>query len=349
MVLIEKINKYKNKIFKFIEKEINIFNSDFLDYSFEKNELFENYKNFILRGKGIRGSLVFLTNNLFKGKKINRKNFYYLASFFELIHSTLLIHDDIMDDDTLRRGEKTINFYYQEKYQKISQESKNLGNNLAINIGDIGFFISFYFLSKLNIDKKTKNYLIYFLTKEYIKVALAQTDDVVYSSTNYEPKEEEIKKIYLYKTSRYTFVLPIISTLILIKNKNYKNKNLIKILENLGLIFQITDDLIGFLSDETGKTIGSDIKENKKTIIYFYLKKEIKNDFKKIFGKKNVKSEEINRIRFFYLNSKTKRIIEEKIDQLKIEVEKILLKEKFPKKFNQFILEIIKYLIERKK
>lgn len=351
MDLIKKIEKLKKEIFKFIEDSLNKnYKKIFFEYGNEKLEVFELYKKFIKKGKGIRGGLVFLADEIFSGKKILKENLFYLGSFFEIIHSSLLIHDDFMDQDKTRRGSKTINYFFEEKFSERSKNQNHLGNSIAVNIGDIGFFIGFDLINKLKLNNNLKKEIINFLIKDYIKVALGQIDDVLFSQTSLEPEKSVIKKIYLYKTARYTFVLPVISTLILKKNQLAYNKNLIKILENLGIIFQITDDVIGFLSDETEKDIGSDIRENKKTLIRYYLFNELKdNNLKNIFGKENLKNEEILKIRNFYQQSNSKIKIEKIIERLKIETKKFIEKEIFPVNFKHLVTDFLDFLTSRKK
>lgn len=350
MDLIKKIKTKREKIFLFLDKKIKDHQYLFETYDKNKNEYFELLKNFIKRGKGIRGALVLLTDEIFDDKKIDELNLLYLASFFEIMHSVLLIHDDFMDNDKFRRNEKTINYYFYNQFNNLKKNQNHLANSLAVNIGDIGFFIGFDFFNKINSDYKNKEKIFSFIVSEYIKVALAQTDDVIFSQTNIEPDIDTIKKIYLHKTARYTFVLPIISTLYLKKNNLYKNKNLITILEDLGLVFQITDDFIGFLSDETGKDKGSDIRENKKTIIRYFLIEELKDSsLKNIFGKTNLTNKDIFQIRQFYQQSKTKEKIDFLLKNIEKDIYSNLKKINLPKQFHQLILDFFSYLIERKK
>ncbi|MFN4212791.1 MAG: polyprenyl synthetase family protein [Microgenomates group bacterium] len=348
MDLIKKINFYRNLFLPKINLELNNYSSIFYDYSSEKKEIIDLLKKLVIKGKGIRGSLVYIINEILN-LKIKEKNLFYLAAFFEIIHSSLLIHDDIMDNDTSRRGGKTIHFYYQEKFKEIKTDDL-VGKNFAINIGDIGFFIGFDFFNKVKLEKNKKSQLLSFIIKEYIQVALAQIDDVFFSQTKNEPKIDEILKIYLYKTARYTFALPILTVIFIKDHQYFGNKNFLSILEKLGIIFQISDDLIGFLSDETGKDLGSDIRENKKTLIRYFLTKELKNNqLKNLFGKKNIDKNEIKKLRDFFEVSKTKRKINKIINHYRNEIIIDLKKNNYPQKFKNLILEFIEYLISRKK
>ena len=348
MYLIKKINFYRNIFLPKLNLELKKYESIFYDYSSEKKGTIDLLKKLIIKGKGIRGSLVYITDEIFN-LEINENNLFYLAAFFEIIHTSLLIHDDIMDDDTLRRGGKTIHFYYEEKFKKIKTNDL-IGKNFAINIGDIGFFVGFDFLNKIQIESKIKSQLFSLIIKEYIQVALAQMDDVFFSQTINEPRVDEILKIYLYKTARYTFVLPILATLFVKNHQYFYNKNFLSILEKLGIIFQISDDLIGFLSEQTGKDLGSDIRENKKTIIRYFLIKELKNNnLKNFFGNKKIKKEEIKKLKRFFENSKAKNQIYKIINNYKDEIVINLDRYNYPQKFKNLLFEFIDYLISRKK
>ena len=83
--------------------------------------------------------------------------------------------------------------------------------------------------------------------------------------------EKEIYDIYVNKTSWYTFIGPLLLGAISTNMENEKLKNIIDVGINLGIAFQIKDDLLGLYSTNNvmGKTL-NDIKENKQTIIYKY-------------------------------------------------------------------------------
>ncbi len=345
MFLLKKIDESKPLIFNFIKNLFLNYKSTFLDYSKKNNDIYKKYLNFITNGKCLRGSIVLIANEIFDGLTIKKEILLNLASFFEITHSSLLIHDDIMDNDKKRRNQDTINYFFYKKYK-----NNHLANSLAISLGDIGFFIGTNLINKISTNYKIKNQLLNFITSEYIKVSLAQNDDVLYSNTHINPNHHNIEKIYLFKTARYTFVLPIISVLILKNNNFYKNKDLIKILEYLGIIFQISDDLIGFLSDKTGKDLGSDIRENKKTIIRYYLMKELKNNqLKNLFGKKNLNNEELKKLRNFYQKSKTKKLVINLIEDYSKKILNLIKKNNLPEEFNNLIIDTLKYLKKRDK
>ena len=350
MDLIKEINRYKKIIDCDLEKLKEKYFNLFKQYKKDSPKYLNQFIDFAKRGKGVRGTLVFLTEKLFEKPKIEKETLKKLALVFEVIHSSLLIHDDIMDNDSLRRGQPTIHVFFNQRYEKfLKEKNDNLGKSIALSLGDIGFFIAFDILSSININPTIKN----FLAQELIKTGLAQIDDVFFSQTKIEPEIDDIFAIYKGKTSRYTFVLPIL-TILKIKNINLQKQKIIEeILEDLGIIFQISDDLIGIFSEESGKDKGSDIREDKKTIIRYLLFKDKKTptNIKKIFGKDKISEDEIENLKSFINQYDIKKEIENIIEEIKNKVQNKMEKNKkiLPEKFIPLVNNFINYLITRKK
>ena len=85
--------------------------------------------------------------------------------------------------------------------------------------------------------------------------------------------EKAVLDLYRYKTGRYTFSLPLMMGATLAGSDAATLAKLERLGEDLGILFQLKDDEIGIFGDEaeTGKPIGSDIREGKKTLFYVYL------------------------------------------------------------------------------
>jgi len=350
MDLIKEINRYKKIIDCDLEKLKEKYFNLFKQYKKDSPKYLNQFIDFAKRGKGVRGALVFLTEKLFEKPKIEKETLKKLALVFEAIHSSLLIHDDIMDNDSLRRGQPTIHVFFNQKYEKfIKEKNDNLGKSIALSLGDIGFFIAFDILNSININPTIKN----FLAQELIKTGLAQIDDVFFSQTKIEPEMDDIFAIYKGKTSRYTFVLPIL-TILKIKNIDLQKQKIIEeILEDLGIIFQISDDLIGIFSEESGKDKGSDIREDKKTIIRYLLFKDKKTptNIKKIFGKDKISEDEMENLKSFINQYDIKKEIENIIEEIKNKIQEKMKKNKqlLPDKFIALVNDFIDYLITRRK
>jgi geranylgeranyl diphosphate synthase type I len=172
------------------------------------------------------------------------------------------------------------------------------GKAMGICIGDIGFFIALDICSDVLENHPYKKEVMALLYQELIIVGLAQMDDVTFASTPNMPPTEQILRMYLYKTAHYTFSLPLSLGAILTGKSQEIVKDMEKLGENMGLLFQIRDDEIGVFFDtkKIGKPIGSDLRENKKTLIRALLEHKATPKEKKIlenFHKKEITDKDI--------------------------------------------------------
>ena len=249
-----------------------------------QNELIRSLLEFSLRGKSVRGSLLLYTYVVLGGKKYTEA--IKVASALELFHSSMLIHDDVIDNDTIRRNHPSIWHYYKEEIG-----SQEYGKSIAICIGDMGFFLGFEILSQLNFPPNSNIDIIKLFSKELNLVGLAEAYDIHYGYTNQFPSKETIELIYTYKTARYTFSIPFIAACILTDNKKLSRK-LEQLGETTGLLYQLKDDELGLIGnpEKTGKPIGNDIIEKKKTFILSELINSLtyeeKNQIEILFQKK---------------------------------------------------------------
>lgn len=249
--------KIENKINEILDKEINKFS----DNEFIRGSI-EELKRLSKGGKRVRGYLVKVGQMLF-GK--DDDSYIDLAAALEIFQTAILIHDDIIDEADKRRGMDTINFKYKG----------HLGISKAICIGDLGFFISYRIINKMDLTDELKAEIARIYSKTLYNTVNGEIVDVELplKSLKYHKDMDEkiIYDIYINKTAWYTIIGPILIGAAS-ANASYEDKK--KLAEagiNLGIAFQIKDDLLGLYSDVStiGKTL-NDIKENKQTIIYKY-------------------------------------------------------------------------------
>lgn len=230
---------------------------------------------FITAGKSLRGCLVLFIYNMF-AKSDSLINALPVAASLELIHSGALIHDDIMDHDDMRRHMKSIH----RQFEQFSTD-KRFGESMAINIGDLCFFLAFEQLSKSNFPDASR--LISLASQEFAAVTVAQQSDVASSYLSHKLSEEEIISLYRTKTARYTFSLPLMMAGVL-ANADVSTCNILESLgESMGILFQIRDDELSVIGDmvKTGKPVGSDEKNKKQTLIRLFLQEENSLDYSK--------------------------------------------------------------------
>ncbi len=313
-------------------------------------DVIQKLKKFALAGKMLRGSLVIFSEKMYGGEisKLSIK----VALSMELFQSGFLIHDDIMDRDSMRRSEKTIFFQYKDMFEeKNKNDAYHLGESMGISVGDFAFFLGFENLSLLP-EEKLKRILELF-SKEMLYVCLGQMDDVYFSTTDTNLSEERILSIYLYKTSRYSFSLPLMAGAILADAETDEVRKLEIIGENLGLIFQITDDLLGLYGSEEkiGKPVGSDIKENKKTLFYYYLFKNAdekdKRYLKGIFGREKINQKELNKVLSLLKKYEVEKIVTEKVTKLAKILSSQISELKVNENYKSKLLNFLEYNLNR--
>jgi geranylgeranyl diphosphate synthase type I len=220
---------------------------------------------FTERGKMIRGVLVALGAEMAGGRPGAAA--IRAGTALELIQSGLLIHDDIMDRDPRRRGGPSVH----EQYARVAPrgaEASHYGTSLAICAGEIAIFLAFEAVAKLPGRPRRAAGVQELFASEFGLVGLGQMLDVESGSTPGPLPERRILEIYRYKTARYSFYLPLAAGWALGGGRPAVCPALERLGEDLGLVFQIKDDELGLFGSAaaTGKPVGSDIREGKKTL-----------------------------------------------------------------------------------
>ena len=251
------------------------------------------------------------------------------AAALEIFHNFTLAHDDIMDNSMLRRGKKTINSKWD--------------NNTGILSGDVMLIISYEVLNQYQDSKYIQ--LSKKLTEISRLVCEGQQADMDFASKNDITENE-----YFEMIKNKTAVLIGCSFMFggIVAEANDLNTNLLyEIGLNLGIAFQLEDDLLDCFGDQEkfGKKIGGDIIEKKKTLLYLFtnskLESEKKLEFENIFNSNEItESEKINSIKLFYETSGALKYVKNKVkvyfNEAKMLIDKLELDKNTKKKLNLF-------------
>lgn len=279
----------KNNINKIIEND----NEDI-------NSIIQNY--FSITGKGVRPLLTLICSNLGK----YNKDVLSIASIIEIIHTTTLIHDDIIDKALERRGNITLNNIY--------------GNKKALFIGD------FLFARVLKEMSKLENYELHkYLTKTLKEICIGE---IIQNNNLFNTNVRIID--YLKKIKRKTAMLISFSCVAGAICSNAKMSDIIacyKFGHFLGMSYQIMDDYLDFAVDKEtfGKDVGQDLLNGNFTfpiILKFLKDKNRFNDFK------NMTIEEKNKLIFEIKNDNeildaTKKLSNKYLEKAKVAIERI--------------------------
>lgn len=248
------------------------------------------------KAKHIRGVLIALGYSIAisNKKKPHKDEWIDLSAAYELLETSILIHDDVFDKAASRRGEETIHKTLSVCY------GTNAAQSAAVCSGDIGFYI----VNKI-IMESYKNHKMCFDVLLYLQNIVITTikgelldvllpleakknifNDIPFLKSYLLKNSEQVN---ILKTACYTTVGPLTLGMIL----GGADKNSIKEMQNfaveLGVVFQLADDMRDIFGNGIGKPRGADIAEHKITTLYAYAASnpEYKNELSGCYGKKN--------------------------------------------------------------
>lgn len=195
-----------------------------------------------------------------------------IMAAIELLQSYLLIHDDIMDRDEMRRGGPTAHVMYRHHcVERGWSDCEHYGISQAITAGDMLEASAVGLLSSPHLPPSIVPQLIATYSRGLRKVAYGQYLDVLLSKLRIEEvREKDVLLVYKLKTSSYTVELPL--HLGAIASGSHSERILRELSTYAipaGIAFQVRDDIIGLYGDPsiTGKPAGSDVRSKKKTLL----------------------------------------------------------------------------------
>ena len=221
-------------------------------------------------GKKIRPRLSLISSSIDKRKYKKRIT---LAAVIELLHTATLVHDDVVDNSSVRRGLTSVN--------------KVWSNAHGVLIGD--YIYSKAFMLMVQIGKQNILSELAHATNDISKGELIQLDAL----NNTKIKLDDLENISYFKTGRL-FEAAAQSGALLANSDNQCQKNISECAKNLGILFQIKDDLIDYSknSKKIGKPVFQDLREGKVTYPFYFAyenaNKAEKLNLKSFLGKSNL-------------------------------------------------------------
>lgn len=288
-----------------------------------------------LGGKRLRPLLLMLAADMFSADLKDTDN---AAIAIELAHNFTLLHDDIMDASPLRRGKPTV-------YQKF-------GTDKAILSGDVMFAKAYDYLLKYDKEKATA--LMKTLAGVMVQVCEGQAYDM-----NFEQRNDVSAKEYITMISLKTAVLLVASLKMgaIIAGASAEDMNaLTEFGLYLGIAFQLRDDVLDCWSDleEFGKVIGSDIVDNKKTILFLTaVEKADEKDLQELVSwyleKTNDFQTKKQRVIELFEKYKVRDVVEQMIGQYTIQALATLDKINVDESKKENLKALTSQLVDRKK
>jgi len=248
-----------------IKSELNLIENTLKTYLDSQHPFINQVSEYIVfsGGKRIRPLLTVLSAKLFLDKKANSKyleSIYKTSILFEYLHAATLLHDDVVDDAQFRRGRKAARTLW--------------GNQATILVGDYLYAKALRIASSLENPK-----VMDVITQTTLLMSEGEVLQLI-NIDNHNLTESEYEEVIFRKTAVLISACCEVGAILggATSKKCFLLKNFGKY---LGLAFQIVDDLLDYLSVETGKDLGKDFKEGKITLPVIYALEMASNEEKK--------------------------------------------------------------------
>ncbi len=232
--------------------------------------IMQDVAEFVLRpGKRIRPLLFLQTCRALKAElQVDDPDLLKMAAALEFLHAFILIHDDIIDQAEERRGLPCL-------HRKIERRLINLADreraamSLALVAGDILFAIAQRVILETKIAPSSKVKIANLTLDSMIATGAGESADVVFGTRDVaKVGASEIESMYYFKTTRYTFELPMVLAAAVTDQPADVSAELAAIARPIGFAFQIQNDLAEFRAfDPATLTSSQDVTQGKKTVL----------------------------------------------------------------------------------
>ncbi|MET1101396.1 MAG: polyprenyl synthetase family protein [Pyrodictiaceae archaeon] len=263
------------------------------------------------------------------------------AAAVELVHNFTLIHDDIMDRDEYRRGVPTVH--------------KLWGEPMAITAGDLLFAKAFEVVSSAldkGVPPENVAEAARVLARATSIIAEGQAMDMMFEDRDDVTLEEYLDMIYR-KTGALFEASAVLGGLVATTDKLYLSR-LADFGRNLGIAFQIKDDILGLIGSEEklGKPVYSDIREGKKTVLVIYALEHLDDQDREkllsILGDREATREELEEAAALIKKTGAVEYAEELAKDYAEKARQILLD--FPdNEARNILLEVVDFIVAREK
>lgn len=231
-----------------------------------------------------------------KTQKIKKTNeIWRVCEAVELIHTSLLMHDDFMDRDVVRRGKPTTQEFF-------AKGDRHYGDSMAVCVGDAVLCLGYERFLEANLNKESLFVAMRQLLRGITNTAFGQAFDNSLVKLG-KFSSQDVLDLHYAKTALYTYETPLLSGAILSEVSN----EVLEILKNYskyaGIAFQLQDDILGVFGDEvkTGKSSNSDLLQGKVTMMYIKAM-EVATDLQKqkigcVWGNEKAEIEQIEEVK----------------------------------------------------
>jgi geranylgeranyl diphosphate synthase, type I len=221
-------------------------------------------------GKRFRPALVVASFTAFGGDPEDSPSLYAVAAAFELLHTAFVVHDDVIDHDTVRRGIPNVTGEFRERARERGADAAGaaiLGDAAAILAGDLLLHEASRLIGLADVSPRVRSGLFGLLDDAIYVSAAGELADVENAVMPDFAEAEAIFDATFNKTAVYSFSAPLCAGALLAGASPAALEALDAEGGRLGLAFQLVDDLIGAFGspEQAGRDAGGDLRESKRT------------------------------------------------------------------------------------
>ena len=224
-------------------------------------------------GKRMRPRMVFAAYESLGGTDFEAAA--YVGAAFELLHTALIVHDDVIDRDFSRRGLPNTSGQYRDRASAAGSDAasaEHRGISAAVIAGDLALFNSCRLIDRSGVSGEVRARLLEVMDDALFASAAGELIDVDFSFGTDMPRVDDILTMERLKTAVYSFECPLQAGAILAGAPHETVATLADFGREIGIAYQIVDDVLGVfgVEEETGKSTLGDLREGKRTVMIAY-------------------------------------------------------------------------------
>lgn len=235
--------------------------------------LWETLEKSTVGGKRLRPQIVMTAYTHLGGQDLEAAA--RVGAAFELLHTALIVHDDVIDLDFVRRGQDNVPGVYRRRAEAAGEApavARHRGLSVGVIAGDLALSGAFRMLDSVTTDPATRETLAGILDEAVFASAAGELIDVDFSLQPGAPPVAEILDMERLKTAVYSFEAPLRAGAVLAGAGPDAVAALGRFGRDTGIAYQVVDDLLGVFGNEsaTGKSSMGDLREGKRTVLVAY-------------------------------------------------------------------------------
>ncbi|MGB4780333.1 polyprenyl synthetase family protein [Microbacterium sp.] len=300
-------------------------------------------------GKGLRPRLVLLAHDELGG--CDRDGATVTAAAFEILHTALLLHDDVLDGDVVRRGRPNlIGEFVRDATNRGADPRRATAWGAASGLLAGDLLLSAVHTLLARIDGPARSELHDIVDDALLLTAVGEHADIGLALGILDARVPDIRRMTELKTASYSFAAPLRAGAALAGADRATQDALSEIGIQLGFLYQLRDDMLGVFGaeDRTGKSVRGDLREGKRTLLIAFAAPEPEwQEVAHLFGRRSLSAQEAGLLRAALVACGAARAVEDVITVHLAQLERTIASARLPDGLARALREIARLCAER--